>query len=314
MIISLAILIGGFFILVVGAEALVRGSSALALRLGVTPLLIGLTIVAFGTSSPELVVSIKASLGGNGAIALGNVIGSNIANIALILGITALISPITITTQVIRQEIPIMIIVSVLLWLLLWDGTLERWEGAILFCGILFYLGFSYFSARGENNPDLAKEFAEGVPKVKGKAWVAVALVTVGLSMLIGGGKLFVDGAIALAEFFGISQAIIGLTIVAVGTSMPELATSVMAAIKKEGDLAVGNVVGSNIFNILGILGIAALVHPLLSQDFSSVDFGVMIATAVVLLPLAWTGMKLERWEGALLLAGYLLYLFYLIQ
>jgi len=306
-------LIGGFVILMIGAEALVRGGSALALRLGVAPLIIGLTIVAFGTSSPELAVSVQSALRGNSSIALGNVIGSNIANIGLILGLAAIIQPMSVKAQVVRREIPIMIVVSGVLWALLMDGRLQYWDGALLIVGIIAYVYYCYYQARKEKEPSVQSEYEEGIPKIKGKIWISAGLIAMGLGMLISGGTLFVKGAVELARFFGVSEVIIGLTIVAVGTSMPELATSVVAAIKKEDDIAIGNVVGSNIFNILGILGVASLAYPIAREGFNIVDFGAMALYALVLLPLTWIRFSLGRWEGALLLAGYSGYIYYLI-
>lgn len=310
---SLAILVG-LALLSVGAEALVRGSAALALRLGITPLVVGLTVVAFGTSSPELVVSVKASLDGNGAIALGNVVGSNICNIALILGVAALIKPVRIEAQVIRREIPILIFASILLWAMLAGGELQRWMGLLLTVGLVAYIAFSYGGARAEKNEAVREEFAEALPAPEARrAWVDVLFVLVGLAMLLFGANLFVDGAVAVAERFGVSQAIIGLTIVAVGTSLPELATSIVAAFKGEGDIAVGNAVGSSIFNILCILGVAALIRPMATTGISMVDLAVMTACAVLVMPMMRSGFCLNRWEGIFLLAVYVGYLYYVI-
>ena len=310
---SLAILVG-LALLSIGAEGLVRGSAALALRLGITPLVVGLTVVAFGTSSPELVVSVKASLDGNGAIALGNVVGSNICNIALILGVAALIKPVRIEAQVIRREIPILIFASILLWAMLAGGELQRWMGLLLTVGLVAYIAFSYGGARAEKNEAVREEFAEALPAPEARrAWVDVLFVLVGLAMLLFGANLFVDGAVAVAERFGVSQAVIGLTIVAVGTSLPELATSIVAAFKGEGDIAVGNAVGSSIFNILCILGVAALIRPMATTGISMVDLAVMTACAVLVMPMMRSGFCLNRWEGIFLLAVYVGYLYYVI-
>ena len=310
---ALAILVG-LALLSIGAEALVRGSAALALRLGITPLVVGLTVVAFGTSSPELVVSVKASLDGNGAIALGNVVGSNICNIALILGVSALIKPVRIEAQVIRREIPVLIFASILLWAMLAGGELQRWMGLLLTVGLVAYIAFSYGGARAEKNEAVREEFAEALPAPEARrAWVDVLFVLVGLAMLLFGANLFVDGAVAVAERFGVSQAVIGLTIVAVGTSLPELATSIVAAFKGEGDIAVGNAVGSSIFNILCILGVAALIRPMATTGISMVDLAVMTACAVLVMPMMRSGFCLNRWEGIFLLAVYVGYLYYVI-
>jgi cation:H+ antiporter len=260
------------------------------------------------------VVSVKASLDGNGAIALGNVVGSNICNIALILGVAALIKPVRIEAQVIRREIPILIFASILLWAMLAGGELQRWMGLLLTVGLVAYIAFSYGGARAEKNEAVREEFAEALPAPEARrAWVDVLFVLVGLAMLLFGANLFVDGAVAVAERFGVSQAVIGLTIVAVGTSLPELATSIVAAFKGEGDIAVGNAVGSSIFNILCILGVAALIRPMATTGISMVDLAVMTACAVLVMPMMRSGFCLNRWEGIFLLAVYVGYLYYVI-
>ncbi|ACJ27150.1 K+-dependent Na+/Ca+ exchanger-like protein [Shewanella piezotolerans WP3] len=300
-------IIGGFVILTLGAESLVRGASSIALKLGLSPLIIGLTIVAFGTSAPELAVSIKSAVAGNSGIALGNVIGSNIANIGLILGITALIRPIKIESQMVKRDIPIMIAASLLFWGLLLDDGLSFIDGAILTTLLVTYLSYSYFTADKQTS-------AENEAEAAGQSqWLSIIFIIVGISMLVGGGILFVDGAVALAQSFGISEIIIGLTIVAIGTSMPELVTSTVAALKGQSDIAIGNVVGSNLFNILGILGVTALIHPIIGNDISALDWQVMIGLAVMLLPFAYTGLRIGRREGAILVLGYLAYISYLV-
>ncbi|WP_300481832.1 calcium/sodium antiporter [Shewanella sp.] len=306
MLITLSI-IGGFIILTLGAEALVRGASSIALRLGITPLIIGLTIVAFGTSAPELAVSVKSALAGNSGIALGNVIGSNIANIGLILAITALIRPIQVQSQVVKRDIPLMILASMLFWGLLLDGELSLIDGVILLSLLFGYLTFSYISSKNSNDEEEI-EAGPNNPLLSG------LFILVGISMLVGGGILFVNGAVDLAKTFGVSEVIIGLTIVAIGTSMPELVTSVIAALKGQSDIAIGNVVGSNLFNILGILGVTAIVHPVSSLGFQPFDFMVMLALAIVILPFAWTGLRIGRREGSVLLLSYLGYMGYLIN
>ncbi|MCS6206062.1 calcium/sodium antiporter [Shewanella baltica] len=306
MLITLSI-IGGFIILTLGAEALVRGASSIALRLGITPLIIGLTIVAFGTSAPELAVSVKSALAGNSGIALGNVIGSNIANIGLILAITALIRPIQVQSQVVKRDIPLMILASMLFWGLLLDGELSLIDGVVLLSLLVGYLTFSYISSKNSNNEEEI-EAGPNNPLLSG------LFILVGISMLVGGGILFVNGAVDLAKTFGVSEVIIGLTIVAIGTSMPELVTSVIAALKGQSDIAIGNVVGSNLFNILGILGVTAIVHPVSSLGFQPFDFMVMLALAIVILPFAWTGLRIGRREGSVLLLTYLGYMGYLIN
>jgi cation:H+ antiporter len=305
-------LILGLITLFIGAEGLIRGSSALALKIGITPLVVGLTVVAFGTSTPELVVSIKAAIIGNSSISLGNVIGSNIANIALIIGVAAVIKPLDVHANVIRREIPIMIGLSILLIVLLIDGELSLIDGIIFVVGIIAYTIVNIVMARQEKNAEVETEFKEGL-KTKLSVPVSVIFVVGGLGLMIFGANLFVTSSISIAKAVGVSDVIIGLTIVAVGTSLPELITSIFASYKNESDIAIGNVVGSNIFNILGILGITAIVMPLSSAGISYFDFGVMLFCALILLPLSKTGFKISRLEGAFLLAGYIAYIYYLL-
>lgn len=308
----LTLLCGGLALLYVGAEGLVRGSTALALRLGLTPLVVGLTVVAFGTSSPELVVSVQASLTGNGPIALGNVIGSNICNVGLILGLAALIRPLNVHVQLLRLDVPLMLLTSILLTLLLRDSGLARPEGLLLTIGIVLYTTFNVWKARREHTA-AQQEFADVIPSIETKAWRDVLFVLGGIALLIVGAHLLVSGAVAIAERLGLSKAVIGLTIIAVGTSLPELATSLVAAARGEGDIAIGNVVGSNVFNILAILGFAALLNPLYAHEIGLVDLGVMTAFALLILPLMRSGFRLTRWEGALLLGLYAAYVVYLL-
>ena len=306
-------IVGGLIMLFVGAEGLIRGSSNLAIKIGITPLVVGLTVVAFGTSTPELVVSLKAALLGNSSISLGNVVGSNIANIALILGVAALIKPLDVHAKVIMREIPIMIGLSLLLILFLIDGEISFIDGLILFAGLIVYVVVNVMMARKEKNSEVDLEFKEGLKSKLGIP-VSIILMIAGLGLLILGANLFVQGAVAIARLFNVSDAIIGLTIVAIGTSLPELITSIVAAYKNEADIAIGNVVGSNIFNILGILGITALIIPISSAGISYIDLGVMFLTALILLPLSKTGLKITRLEGALLLSGYAGFIYFLIQ
>lgn len=309
---SLAFIGAGLAMLFVGAESLVRGSTSLALRMGIAPLVVGLTVVAFGTSSPELVVSVQAAIDGRGAIAVGNVVGSNIANIALILGLTALIRPMKVNTQLIRLDVPIVIASSLLLVALLFDGRLGRLDGALLSAGIVAYVAFLLRQARRER-PKVKEDFAEALPGPKGHVGRDALFVVLGLGLLVLGANLLVDGAVAVAQRLDISEAIIGLTVVAIGTSLPELATSVVAALRREGDLAIGNVVGSNIFNILGILGLSSLVQTLDSGGIRMADLVVMVAIALLLFPMIWTGRRLSRAEGAFLLVCYAAYMAFLV-
>lgn len=307
-------IIGGSIGLFIGAEGLVRGASSLAIRLGISPLVVGLTVVAFATSSPELVVSIKAAIEGNPGIVVGNVVGSNICNIALILGVAAMISPMSVKSQVIKREIPIMIIVSVILLLILLDDTITRVEGVFLVIGIITYIILGYkYSIKEKDNEEVIKEFEEIIPKSPYKVWQSLVLMLVGLGLLVFGSNLFVDGAVTIAEKFGVSQAVIGLTIVALGTSLPELTTSIVAAFKNENDIAIGNAVGSNVFNILSILGISSLISPISNTGITMVDLSIMMFFTILILPLSKTKFTLRRWEGALLFCGYVTYVIYLV-
>lgn len=306
--------LAGLMLLAAGAEALVRGSSALALRLGVTPLVVGLTVVAFGTGSPELFVSVEAAYRGDSGIALGNVVGSNIGNVALILGLAALARPMKVRSELIRREAPLMIGVTLLLCALLYDGTLSRVDGLVLVIGSVAYTAFAYLAARRDRSKVVAEEFEDALAQPKRAAWVDAVLVVVGFALLLFGARLLVGGATTIAESFGISQVVIGLTVIAVGTSLPELATSVVAAAKGEADVAFGNVIGSNILNILLILGVAALISPVEAQGLRTLDLIVLVGSAVLLLPLMRRGWVLNRWEGGLLLAGYVAYLYSVVR
>jgi cation:H+ antiporter len=306
-------LAGGLALLYIGAEALVRGGSALALRLGIAPLIVGLTVVAFGTSTPEMVVSVGAALAGNSDISMGNIVGSNICNIGLILGLAAMIQPMKVQVQLVRFDVPIMIATSVVLVVLVADGGLDRIDGFMLCIAMATYMWFLIVGARKDRNA-MAEAMTDTIHATSIPMGRAILMVFVGLGLLVLGGKFFVDGAVSLAERFGISERVIGLTVVAVGTSMPELATSIVAAVKREADISIGNVVGSNIFNILWILGVTGLIRPITTAGFSMVDYAVMIGFAIALFPLARFGFELSRWKGALLLAGYVAYLTYLAR
>ncbi|APU28963.1 sodium:calcium antiporter [Ectopseudomonas alcaliphila JAB1] len=313
-------LIAGLVLLVAGAEVLVRGAAKLAAQFGIPPLVIGLTVVAFGTSAPETAVSVQAALDGSGDLAIGNVVGSNIANVLLILGLTALIAPLIVSRQLIRLDVPIMIGASLLTFGLAWDGELSRFDGALLFAGVLAYTGFLIYSARkdkGGDDDEFAKEFGlDEAPKPY--AWaINLGLIIAGLVLLVVGSNFLVEGAVTLARALGISELVIGLTVVAVGTSLPELATSILAAIKGERDIAVGNIVGSNIFNLLCVLGLASMVAPAavaVSPNALAFDFPVMIAVAIACLPIFFSGYRINRWEGLLFLGYYVAYTLYLVM
>lgn len=313
-------LIAGLVLLVAGAEVLVRGAAKLAAQFGIPPLIIGLTVVAFGTSAPETAVSVQAALDGSGDLAIGNVVGSNIANVLFILGLTALIAPLIVSRQLIRLDVPIMIGASLLTFALAWDGSLSKLDGAILFAGIVAYTAFLIISSRKQKSledDEFSKEFGLDEP-VKPYAWaINLGLIIVGLVLLVSGSNFLVEGAVTLARTLGISELVIGLTVVAVGTSLPELATSVLAAIKGERDIAVGNIVGSNIFNLLCVLGLASMVSPQaisVAANALAFDFPVMIAVAVACLPIFFAGYRINRWEGLLFLAYYVAYTVYLVM
>ncbi len=302
----------GLIFLYYGAEFLIKGAVSCATIIGITPLAIGLTVVAFGTSAPELTVSLSAVLAGSGDISAGNVIGSNIFNIAFILGLTALICPIKIKWQIIRFDVPVMIAVSIIGTVFIWNGYLSRIEGGLLFAGVIAYTYWT-FRASSREQAEIQKEAKEKIlPQNNYSMPVSIILVVVGLMMLVGGSKLFVSGATHLARLWYISEAIIGLTIVSIGTSLPELATSVVAAIRKESDIAVGNVIGSSIFNILAILGTTALVHPYSMPGIKPSDLIMMLTVAIISLPFMWTKFTLNRVEGGILLAIYAGYMTFL--
>lgn len=309
---AVVFLVSGTLLLYFGAEGLVTGSSSMAVRVGITPLVIGLTVVAFGTSSPELVVSISAALKGSGEIALGNVIGSNICNIALILGVAALIRPIKVNLKLIKTDIWLMVVISIMLVIFISDGEISRLDGIFLVVGIIAYNGLTIFMAKRAGNKSAADVFESGVPKKPRNTWVDVLLIIGGMSILVLGANLFLKGAISIAHYLGASEALIGLSVVAFGTSLPELATSMVAAIKKEGDISIGNAIGSNIFNILCVTGFASLIFPISSENISPWDLGVMIFVSIVLFPLAWTQYKLSRLEGFFLIMVYFAYIYYI--
>jgi len=292
----------GFAMLYFGGESLVRGASALAARLGVSALAIGLTVVAFGTSAPELVVSMDAALAGANDLSVGNVVGSNIVNIALILGIASLIRPSLVEAKVVRIDAPILLLASLVLIGVLADGRMSRIEGAFLLSCLVAYAVFTFWEARRER-PAIREEFSSAAPGAPAREFLGPFLVVAGLALLVAGGHILVDSAVDLAAELGVSQALIGLTVVAIGTSLPEFATSVIAAIRGQGDVAIGNVVGSNIFNILGVLGITAIFRPLHIGGITWHDLGAMVAMACALSLMLAVGRGIGRTEGVLLLA-----------
>lgn len=309
----------GLVALVAGAELLVRGAARLAARTGLSSVVIGLTVVAFGTSTPELAVSASAALDGSGDLAVGNVVGSNIANVLLILGLSAVIGGALVVAQrIVRLDVPLMIAASAAVWLLALDGRIGRFEGAALAAALLVYTAWTVISARREDT-EIVAEYDEALdPTALRRTPVAldVALVVAGLAALVLGARWLVDAASTIAADLGASDLVIGLTVVAIGTSMPELATSVVAAVRGERDIAVGNVVGSNLFNLLGVLGLSALLADGgiavldAARDF---DLPVMTAVAVACLPVFVSGFVLRRWEGAVFVAYYAAYVTYLV-
>ena len=311
---TLVLLVMGLVLLVAGAELLVRGASALAVLVGVSPLVIGLTVVAYGTSTPELAVSTRAAWIGQSDIALGNVVGSNIFNVLFILGLSALISPLAVSRQIIRRETPIMIGVSILLLLMALDGQIGRIDGLVLVAGVVLYTVLSIRQSRRET-----AAAAPAHPAIaSGHGWkhilLQVLLILGGLALLGVGTDWLVNGAVAMAKAMGVSELVIGLTIVAAGTSLPEVATSVMATIRGQRDIAIGNIVGSNIYNILAVLGAAAAIRPVnVSPQAMGFDLPVMVAVAVVCLPVFVSGRIISRLEGVLFLGYYIAYTVYLV-
>ncbi len=309
----------GLVVLTLGGELLVRGASALAAIVGVTPLVIGLTVVAFGTSAPELAVTANASLAGETDLAIGNVVGSSIFNVLCILGLSALIQPLSVDSQLVRFDVPLMIAAALALLALGWDGCISRVEGGILFGALLCYLGWSVRLGRRESakvRQELEQHAGETLPRSRPNPVAQILLVLAGLGLLALGSHWLVHGSVALATMLGISELLIGLTILAVGTSLPEAAASVTAAVRGQRDIAVGNVVGSNIFNVLAVLGISALIAPqgiAVSAAALRFDIPVMIVVSMLCLPIFFTGSVIARWEGALFFGYYLAYTAYLI-
>ena len=303
----------GGVMLYYGAEFLVKGGVSIALKFKVSPLVIGLTLVAFATSAPELAVSIDASLKGHGDVAMGNVVGSNICNIALILGLSALIAPLPINKKLLKLDMPLMMAASLLLALFFWlNNGVNRWQGALLFIGVVTYTVWSVYASRKEGVSE--NDGGDEVEMKEVSVLLSIGLVIAGLLTLVFGAKFFVGCATFLATRLGVPEAVIALTVVAFGTSLPELATSVVAALKHEQDIAIGNVVGSNIFNILSIMGITPMIKPVTAQGITYLDMGLMLGIAALLWIMMIFGKKLNRAEGTLLLvinflyAGFLVY------
>jgi cation:H+ antiporter len=313
-------LVVGIACLVGGAELLVKGAATIASRFGIAPVVIGLTVVAFGTSAPELAVSVSAAFGGNADVAFGNVVGSNIGNILLILGASAVVGGLAVQQRIIRFDIPLLIVVSVVAFVLSLDNTISRVDGVILFGGVIAYVAWLVRETRAER-ADIVEEYTQSVDSLEGATaqrpvWFNAALVVVGLCVLVIGSQLLVNAATDIAESAGISDLVIGLTVVAIGTSLPELATSILATVRGQRDIAVGNVIGSNLFNLMSVLGLTSIVSSdgiPVSDSSLRLDFPVMLAATVVLVPIVWNGFRIKRWEGLVLIGSYAAYVAYLV-
>ena len=305
-------LILGIIVLYFGAEWLVGGSSKLALKIGVSPLVIGLTVVALGTSAPELAVCLRLNLESRPDAALGNIVGSNICNILLILGFSSLIRPLRVHRQIIRKELPILLMVSFALIVMLINKEVASWEGFILCVGIVIYILFSFKGANNSGEFKVEGESSSEIDTVSSQGYngiVLIALLLAGLILLVLGAFFFEKGGIGLAKAFGVSEAVIGLTLLAFGTSLPELATSIVACMKNEGDIIVGNAVGSSIFNVLAILGITALFKPLSVNDINLMDYSIMIGAVIFCWLFIYKKMELNRIKGVVFLGCYAAYI-----
>jgi cation:H+ antiporter len=317
---TLLLFVAGGALLIAGAELLVRGASRLARAAGIAPLVVGLTVVAFGTSAPELAVTVGSAYAGEADVALGNVVGSNIFNVLFILGVSALITPLVVARQLVRLDVPIMIGASALALLLALDGSLGRGDGLVLLAGIVAYTGFLLWQVRREPGEEgdggtAGGEAGDGSSPAPSLAKNGL-FVLVGLGLLVLGARWFVRAAVATATALGVSELVVGLTVVAAGTSLPEVATSVLAAVRGERDIAVGNVVGSNVFNLFAVLGLGSLVAPgglHVPTGALTFDLPVMGAVAVATLPIFFTGLTIARWEGAVFLGYYVAYTVYLV-
>jgi len=306
-------LVAGVVLLYAGAEFLVRGGASFALRMGLPILVIGLTIMGYGTGTPELVVGIQASLSDKGDIVVGNVLGSNIANMGLILGFAAICRPISVKRQLVQHDGPVMVLVSLVLCLLIAiNGDIGRWEGLLLCAGLVIHTWWTINLGKKEKEVEEEVEI-EAHPHQLKSVKLDLVLIIAGLLFLFFGGKLFLEGAIAVAKRFEISDAVIGLTVVAIGTSLPEFATSIVAMIRKHEDIALGNIIGSNIFNILAIVGIAAIINPIHIVNINWVDYSYMALLTIFLWFIIHTRTQITRWEGAVMLISYFAYMTYLV-
>lgn len=315
----------GLVALAIGAEVMVRGGAQLASRLGISPMLVGLTVVSIGTSLPELAVGVTAALEGSGALAVGNIAGTNVVNILFILGLSALISPLAIERRTLRFDLPVMAGAAVLLWVLAVNGVLSRLDGLILVCGAIVYTVVLIHMSRRESRATVA-EYAQAFPavpepgdaakRVGGKTVQHVAMTVTGIAVVILGAEWLVGGAVGIARAFGVSDALIGLTVVAIGTSAPELVTAIVSTVRGERDIAVGNLLGSSVYNILLILGITCMVPAnglTLTHNLVWIDIPIMVAVSLVCIPIFISGRQVHRAEGAAMVAAYLGYLAFLL-
>ncbi|MCI0698311.1 calcium/sodium antiporter [candidate division KSB1 bacterium] len=311
--------LAGLVALILGAEALVRGASRLAAAIGISPLVIGLTVVAYGTSAPELAVCVQAAFSGQPDIVLGNVVGSNILNVLFVLGIAALITPLAVSPQLIRLDVPLMIGASILMLILVMDGTVSRLDGVLLLLINIVYVVWTIYQSR-KDIPQVQDQYTEKYGTAQSRSAsgsvINIFLIVIGLAMLLAGSRWLVNGAVAAAKALGVSELLIGLTIIATGTSLPEVATSIVASVRGQRDIAVGNVIGSNVFNITSVLGLTSIFAPhgiAVSPAARHFDIPVMIAVAVACLPIFFTGHRIARWEGVLFFGYYVAYMLYLI-
>ncbi|CAN5635395.1 calcium/sodium antiporter [soil metagenome] len=316
---TLTLFVAGVVLLIAGAELLVRGASRLAVAAGITPLVVGLTVVAFGTGSPELAVGIRASLAGQADITVGNVVGSNIFNVLFILGISAIVAPLIVSQQLVRLDVPIMIVVSLAMLLMAIDTVISRADGTMLLLAGAGYTWLLIRISRRETakvHAEYEQAYGSQPPSQKGRWWLHLLLIAVGLGLLVIGSHWLVEGAVEIATALGMSELVIGLTIIAAGTSLPEVATSIIAGLRGERDIAVGNVVGSNLFNILVVIGATSAVSPgglVVAEPAINFDIPVMLAAAFLCLPIFFMNYRIGRWEGALFLSYYIFYTLYLI-
>jgi cation:H+ antiporter len=306
---AVMLIVASCLILFVGAELLVRGGASLALRLGLSPLLVGLTVVAYGTSTPELLVSLKAAWAGNPDLAIGNVVGSNLFNIGVILGLAALVAPVRTHLQVLKWDAPVLVAATILTPLTFRDGVVTRGEGGILLVLAALYTWWAARMAKGDQAA--GHEAHVDVPEIKqkGAIWLDLLKIAAGIAVLMVASRLLVDNAVIVAKSLGVSDTVIGLTIIAAGTSMPELATSLVAARRKQSDIALGNVLGSSLFNLFFVLGGAAVIHPVRTLGLQPFDLYALIGITVLMFPLLWRDRRVSRFEGGLLVGAYACYL-----